>query len=311
MGGNLIEAPLRDPCRFAPIFLLAPARSCSSIVCTMVGQHPQLAGLPELKLFSYATVGELEASLPRYWIDRGVAHRSPGLVRAIAEYRFHAQDADALALARTWLRDRSHWNGACVLDSLLHELAPRAGVEKSPENVADDRSLEMLSSAYPRARYLHLVRHPIATQRSAQEHWNRLFPERPLNGEPMAGVASWLETHCRILRFASALGSNRYMRVRAEDVLNHSRQQLGMIAEWLGIRSDSDAIEAMIHPERSPFARFGAEDSGIVGGNDPGFLSNPIPRKVQVLADVKQPPGWVGDESLWQMTADLANCLGY
>jgi hypothetical protein len=62
----------------------------------MIGQHPQLAGLPELKLFSYPTIGELEASLPQYWIDRGITHRSPGLIRAIAEYKFRGQEADAL-----------------------------------------------------------------------------------------------------------------------------------------------------------------------------------------------------------------------
>ena len=46
----------------------------------MIGQHPELAGLPELKLFCYATLGELDASLPRYWVQRGIKHRSPGLV---------------------------------------------------------------------------------------------------------------------------------------------------------------------------------------------------------------------------------------
>ena len=36
----------------------------------MVGQHPELAGLPELKQFAYDTIGELEASLPPYWAAR-------------------------------------------------------------------------------------------------------------------------------------------------------------------------------------------------------------------------------------------------
>ena len=46
----------------------------------------ELAGLPELKLFRYGTIGELEASLPRFWIERGMQHRSPGLVRAVAQF---------------------------------------------------------------------------------------------------------------------------------------------------------------------------------------------------------------------------------
>ena len=83
--------PTREPGRFTPLFVLAPARSYTSVVATMIGQHPDLAGLPELKLFSYQTIGELEASLPSYWIERGFTHRSPGLVRALAQLEFGKQ----------------------------------------------------------------------------------------------------------------------------------------------------------------------------------------------------------------------------
>ena len=86
----------------APIFVLATARSYSSVVTTMIGQHPELAGLPELKLFCYGTIGELEVSLPRFWIDRGIEHRSPGLVRALVQLEFGGQQSDRLALARAW-----------------------------------------------------------------------------------------------------------------------------------------------------------------------------------------------------------------
>src|SRR4029077_20834739 len=41
-----------DPNRFAPIFVLAPARSYTSCIITMLGQHPDLVDFPELKLFS-------------------------------------------------------------------------------------------------------------------------------------------------------------------------------------------------------------------------------------------------------------------
>ena len=51
-------AAARDPYRFQPVFLLATARSFSSVVTAMIGQHPQLAGLPELKLFCAADIAE-------------------------------------------------------------------------------------------------------------------------------------------------------------------------------------------------------------------------------------------------------------
>ena len=93
---QLPKPPARDAKRFAPIFVLATARSYSSVITTMIGQHPDLAGFPELKLFCCETMGELEDSLPRYWLERGVTHRSPGLVRAVAEFEFGGQTLESL-----------------------------------------------------------------------------------------------------------------------------------------------------------------------------------------------------------------------
>jgi hypothetical protein len=304
-------APVRDLGRFSPVFVLTTARSYSSVITTMVGQHPALAGLPELKLFCYPTIAELEASLPRFWFDRGITHRSPGLVRAVALLEFGDQELGSLESARTWLRNRSHWSGADVLDVLMERLSPRVAVEKSPEDVESDAALRRLAAAYPNARYLHLTRHPVTTQRSVKEHLNRSVPGYSMPGEPMSAIAVWVETHSRILRFAAILPKHRYMRVRSEDVLNDPRSQLRSIAAWLGVETNECAIEAMMHPEASPFASVGPEGSGIVGGNDPDFLRDPIPRPVEIIRTLDQPPGWEGDSTLWQMTVDLATRLGY
>lgn len=306
-----LTAPLHDPDRFAPVFVLAPARSYTSVISMMLGQHPDLVGLPELKLFSYPTVGEMEASLPSFWIRRGVTHRSPGLIRALAEFMFENQAPKSLTLARAWLLERSHWSGAGILDVLMAWVWPRICIEKSPENVETSAALERLAAAYPRARYLHLTRHPVTTQRSIQAHVNRILQGHEQDGQPMSGIAAWFTTHQRILQFAANLSTDRYMRVRAEDVLNSMRPQLQTIVVWLGVRSDPEAIEAMTHPEASPFAGFGPAESGIVGGNDPAFLRDPIPHRVEVLNAIDQPPEWSEEPTVWQMVVDLANYLGY
>jgi Sulfotransferase family len=189
-------------------------------------------------------------------------------------------------------------------------LGPRAAVEKSPENVLTDEALELLSAAYPRARYLHLTRHPVGTQRSMEEHWNRMMP-RPLDGQPMSGMASWFDAHRRIVHFTDTLPVGRHLRVRAEDVLNDTDPQLDAIATWLGVRRDPAAMEAMKHPERSPFACFGPAGSGLTGGQDPGFLREPKPRRVEVHRTVEQPPGWAANPALWGSVLALAKQLGY
>ncbi len=305
------EPPAREPDRFAPVFVLATARSYSSVVATMLGQHPQCASLPELKLFAYDTIGQLEASLPVYWSDRGITHRSPGLVRAIAQFEFGYQNCTSMLAARAWLRDRAGWTGTQVFDWLLTRLWPRLAVEKSPENVEDDAALQRLAASYPRARYLHLTRHPVATHQSLEKHLNRTIPGCVMPGQPMFGIAAWVSAQCRILAFSSTLPESRYLRVRAEDVLNAPHLQLASIASWLGLESGPDSIAAMLHPERSPFAGPGPAGSGIVGGHDPAFLSDPIPRPAALPQGVEPPEGWVGNSSLWEMTLDVATRLGY
>jgi hypothetical protein len=305
------ETPVRDPGRFSPVFVLATARSYSSVIATMVGQHPQCASLPELKLFAYPSIRELEASLPRYWTDRGITHRSPGLVRAVAQLEFGSQQPKALLSARAWLQDRLNWSGAHVLDALLERLSPQVTVEKSPENVATDEALRRLASSYPNARYLHLTRHPVTTQHSLEQHLNCTVPGYLVPNQPMSGVAFWVETQCRILRFASVLPKSRYMHFKAEDILNHPRPQLTSIAAWLGVRTDENAVEDMMHPENSPFASMGNPTTGIIGGHDPKFLRDPIPHPVPFASSLDPPDGWVRNQPLWQMTVEIANRLGY
>jgi hypothetical protein len=307
----LKHTPTRDPNRFAPIFVVTTARSYSSVITTMVGSHPQLADLPELKLFCSSTLGELEHSLPRYWRTRGVTHRSPGLVRAVAQCEFGGQDLGRLSAAREWLHKRPDWRGEHVFDVLMEHLSPRVAVEKSPDNILTDEGLRRMTAAYPRARYLHLTRHPITTQRSIMEHRRRTVPQYPLEGEPVASIASWYEIHRRILVFAETLPSERYLRVRSEDVLNDSLTQLRSITDWLGIRADDDAIRAMQHPEVSPFACRATESSGVTGGNDPQFLRDPVPHRVEIPPALERPPGWDTADSVWQMIATLARRFGY
>jgi predicted RNA-binding Zn-ribbon protein involved in translation (DUF1610 family) len=306
-----IPAAEREPARFAPLFVLAPARSFSSVVVTMIGQHPQLAGMPELKLFGHRTIADLESSLPAYWRERGFTHRSPGLVRALAEFEFGGQTPKRIAAAREWLRAREHWSGADVLDVLMARVAPRRVVEKSPENVSSTAALKRLRAAYPNARYLHLTRHPLTTQVSAARHLRQTVPEHPQAGEPMAGIAAWVEVHQRILRFTAALSKPRALRVRAEDVLNAPEKWLPEIARWLEIRDDDEAIEAMRHPESSPFARFGPRGSGVIGGHDHGFLRDPVPRRAALPASFEPPEGWIGEPQLWRRAASLARRFGY
>ena len=277
----------------------------------MIGRHPDLVDVPELKLFAYPTLGELEDLLPRFWIERGVTHRSPGLVRAIAEFLFSGQTLSSLDRARSWLRERRHWSGADVLDVLMEPMRPRCCVEKSPEHVDSDATLARLATAYPRARYLHLTRHPLTTQQSMARHMERIAGRAASDDQPMAGIQAWFVTHARILQFADGLPGSQYLRICSEDVLNDQRSTLREIAAWLGLRTDDAATGAMGNPGASPFACFGPQASGVVGGNDPDFLKDPAPHRVELPKTLDPPPGWSGGPDVWDVVSRLGAQLGY
>ena len=101
------------------------------------------------------------------------------------------------------------------------------------------------------------------------------------------------------------------MRLKAEDILDGTSDSLREVASWLGLNTAPAAIDAMAHPEASPFARPGPSESGIIGGYDPGFLADPLLRKLARPPKLRRPEGWSGHETLWKMVEDLAARLGY
>ena len=68
----------------APLFLLAPPRSYTSLVNAMLGQHPQAFGLPELCLFNVEKLVDLWVGVEGENAERGAMARH-GLMRAVAE----------------------------------------------------------------------------------------------------------------------------------------------------------------------------------------------------------------------------------
>jgi hypothetical protein len=78
--------------------------------------------------------------------------------------------------------------------------------------------------------------------------------------------------HRLILDFLRALDPSRYTRVKGEELLENPAEQLGRIARWLHLDPSPAAVDAMLHPERSPFAFSGSP--GIGGDNDVGFLES-------------------------------------
>jgi Sulfotransferase family len=289
----------------APLLILCPMRSFSSVVCAMLGQHPQAYGLPEVNLFIADTVRELLR------LHGARPHGMHGLLRTLAQIESGEQTDASVAAAQAWLEARQDWTTRQVFDHILEAVDPRVAVDKTPRTVLRAEYLERAYRMYPDANFLHLTRHPRSTGKSLinnlkrNNEWGGTFKAEQVDPE---GI--WQRAHANITQFAATLPEGQCLRIKGEELLSDPALYLPQIAEWLGLDSGPDAVEAMLHPERSPYACYGPEAAKF--GNDPEFLEQPAFRSSRVLEPALFGGlEWAPDREFDKPTIKLARELGY
>ena len=267
-----------------PLFILAPPRSFTSVICGMIGQHPEIYGLPEVNLFAaddYEGLGQL------YRMRQGFSH---GLLRAVAELGLGEQTEDNIDIAKKWLEEHKNISGGVIYNDLVEWGGSRRLVDKSPIYVYSQETLDRMKQAFPSASYIHLMRHPRATCDSIYklrdvvkaglekmqigEIAKKLVMDRY---ERLAQIDDpddlWLKPHSRIIEFLDGIDGSQHMQINGEDFMTNPDTYLLKITEWLNIRNDSEAIDDMKHPERSSYACYGPANAKF--GNDPSYLESP------------------------------------
>jgi Sulfotransferase family len=333
-AGNLAAGEMADP-----LFILAAPRSFSSVITAMLGQHPQMFGLPETHLFGDETM-ELwwaRASGETYQM----AH---GLLRAVAQICFKRQTEHSILLARAWLRRRSHQTSGMVFEELAREVNPSVLIDKSPSVVYEIESMRRAQRFFPEARFIHLVRHPRAYCESVLTYLDKLsgpryrprerkaeigdvpgwithlasFPYSSPNtdtyGQHAAGMdpqGGWYRLNMNVLTFLKSISADQWIIIRGEDLLEEPESVLKRVAEWLGLRTDTKTVEQMMHPEHSPFARFGPPGARL--GNDINFLERPALQRGQARShSLEGPLGWRSDRGgFLPEVVELSRYLGY
>jgi hypothetical protein len=328
-NGNLITDASRPTSKRPPraveiplVCVLSPPRSFSTVVCAMLGQHPQLYGLAETHLLSVESIDE--------WWRKSAGAQFPmthGLLRSVAEVVFGHQDAGSVRRAAAWLRERSDWSNAEVLALLARKVRPRMLVEKSPVIVFRPEWMARAAETFPNARFIHLTRHPRGQALSVRKHVRKNLQIGPVPGwlrnlgwSDGSGAVlhpdfdpqrSWYALNANIDRFVSTLPAERWTRVRGEDVVRDPYTTLTGLASWLGLRSGPAAVEAMLHPERSPYAGFGP--AGARYGNDLFFLCDARLDTTRARADkLEGPLEWRADGAgFTPEVIELARRFGY
>ncbi|RMD69423.1 MAG: sulfotransferase, partial [Gammaproteobacteria bacterium] len=218
------------------------------------------------------------------------------------------QDPQAIEEARRWLKAHASWSTQRLFAYLAEKVAPRVTIEKSPSTVMKMAFLKRLQRDFPEARILHLTRHPRATCRSIHAIVKKTDEirgfKRNIDPEHL-----WRQAHGHIMAFLRDWPSDRWMRIRGEDLLAEPDRYLPQIAQWLGLRMDEGAIEAMKHPEHSPYASLGPYNAPF--GNDPGFLHHPYYTKRLPSRETMAGPMEWGAPRFSRETLSLARSLGY
>ncbi len=304
----------------APVFILAPPRSFTSLICAMLGQHPALYGLPELNLFQCGTMAEFNTGRnpdgsvkSPFW-----ATMRHGLLRVVAELYGGEQTIESVNMAERWLRQRVGMDAGAVYREVAARVAPLRVVDKSPGYLRNRLYLERIVETFPEARFIHLTRHPRGQCESVLKTkggpavlftlnaLDRSGPEPVLDPQIL-----WHDSQVQVMNFLEPLPADRWIRVRGEDLLNDLDAGLGGLCRWLGIDDSPEAVAAMKRPEDSPYSGVGPVNARL--GNDINFLKAPSLREGGVtVPSLDGPVSWRPDERGFHPWVDgLARDLGY
>ncbi|MBD1833396.1 sulfotransferase [Cyanobacteria bacterium FACHB-472] len=258
-----------------PVFILASPRSFTSLVCAMLGQHPEAYGVPELNLFVTDTLEQFLQRMSGF--RRFQLH---GLLRTVAQLYGGEQSLYSIEMAHRWISTRLDHSVGEVYRELCEKVAPLRIIDKSPVYAANRATLNRIRKTFPNAYYLHLIRHPRTQGQSLMNvrggqimavMFNSV--DRSTNPPTVDPQYKWYRMQSTILDFLSNIPKQQKMHVLGETLLNEPQLYLEKICTWLNFSWNETILEGMLHPEDSPYAKLGPYGAHL--GNDPNFLKSP------------------------------------
>lgn len=211
----IVAAPVSPIRPTAPVFIIAPPRSGTTLLRVMLAGHPGLFACNELQLLHFETLSERSAAYQgkfSLW--------SEGLVRAVMELR--SCDANA---AKDLLRqfEKQGMTTQEMFFQLQEWVGDRLIVDKSPSYALDPLALEKALADFPDARFIHLVRHPYSMVKSFEKyHMDQVLYLHPHGfSARQLGELVWLESHRNALAFLEKLPARQQFRMVYEDLVKN------------------------------------------------------------------------------------------
>jgi hypothetical protein len=246
-----------------PIFICGAHRSGTTLVRDLLDNHPALSVLPSEGTFFTSSRWYLARHAPgrrlgllgREWLRRlaNPIHQAPYWVlgRSAEDDSPYVHFARCLMawwpIARRYVGvSASSWPLAAIAlayaqctGGLNESSCVRNWVEKSPTN---ERYIARLQREYPRARVVHVVRHPLAVLASREEEL-RIADGGRL---PARRIARSLERSYRIAARSGDGDDGHYLLMRYEDLLEKPRESVARLAAFLGIEPMPSLLEPSV-----------------------------------------------------------------
>jgi len=217
-----------------PIFVIGSPRSGTSILTWAIGAHPNIYPIEETNFFpllalsalaNYHHASNAESSfLKRYDIDRQTFLQRHGAMM----HEFICSIANTQHRFNT----HTHFAGVRYTDGIAFTLARAA--EDSKKRWVDGAPINtsvsyLLSMIYPKAKFIHLIRHPVSTIASLMAFEQaggiaRTYDESIDEWEGQVRFGRLLET---------ALGPERVMTIRHEELSTATMEKMRNIFQFL------------------------------------------------------------------------------
>jgi hypothetical protein len=296
-----------------PIIILASPRSFTSLVCAMLGQHPQAYGVPEINLFITKNLQQLVN-----YSKRNKGFMIHGLLRTIAQLYAGEQTRQTIEMAHRWLQRRIDCTTAEVYRELCAYVSPLKIVDKSPAYSKNLQVLNYIKETFPNAHYLYLTRHPRDQGKSVMKAPQAIatliaadsidYDTIPPTIDPQY---AWLRRQKKILDFLQTIPTSQQMHLRGEDLCNEPTLQLEKICSWLNFAWNEEIERIMLKTEDSPYACMGPW--GAQWGNNPGFQQSPAFRYKPIKPSFLEGrlPWRSDDKGFMAEVVEMAQKLGY
>jgi len=299
-SGKSVQVDTNGGKNKAAIFVLSPPRSGSTLLRVILGGHPELFSPPELYLLSFNTLKQRKEKFSGH-----LDFFREGLIRALMELKSCSKKEAEALMHRL---EEQNMSTKAFMGLMQAWAGDKRLVDKTPTYAFNPEVLRRAEMEFTDARFIHLVRHPMASIASFEEIRADLVTgdadgELPLSAK-QKGELWWLIGHQNILSFLKDIPEHRQHQLRFEDMVADPDGITQQLCDFLGIQFYPDMLNP--YQEKKNRMTDGVSDVSKIMGDQKFHTYKGIEASVADRWRDKYKQDFLCEQS-WQ----LAETLGY